>query len=174
MTKKSRKVFRKSDNPAKQPIKHKGQADIVDAIKKLQPRMGGQNYGTTFGFEVLGHADSQDEVKVLIQRTFPEANALDTELVKIDGEEFWEEIRSGFEYRGDDHAGMELSGKEEETLQSLQGEFRVKLKNLMNSESLFFYYPSEEGIPVYDVYWGFRLVFNNQKEWYFLYGSASD
>ena len=115
-----------------------------------------------------------EEIKHLIKNTFPDSKPFETELIVTTKMKFWKEIQLGLDYRGNNSEGMDLNEEQETELKIIQEEYKTGIRAKIKADSKFYFYPSVEGIPGYVVMWDFSVIYNNDKNWFFVYGSASD
>lgn len=123
----------------------------------------------------MGKCESVSEIKNKIKDEYPGSKPLKLELVSTQKQNFWEDINNGLNYRGDEVSGLSLDEKDAADLINLQNVFKANIENLITQESEFFFYPDEEGIPGYPVYWDFRyVILTENSNCFFIYGAGSD
>lgn len=148
-------------------------AEMRDLIFQLEYLLFGQNYQVHIGGVLLGQCDSINSCINALKVTFSisyEPQIEDTTLETV-----LSEIDSGFGYRGDSGAGFQLSATEEESLGQLTKQYKNFLSNYISTNSEFYRYKNDEGIPGYPVFWDYRFIIHNRNaESIFLYASSSD
>jgi hypothetical protein len=154
-------------------IFQKDLSDDDQFLNQLEHFMYGYNYQVTFGFLLLEKVSSIETAKVEIKKKFTGAN---TDSIHVSNfHDFWEEVNSALDYRGDETAGLILNKEKEKTLQELQGRYKEFLSKYINDNSSIYHLNSSEGIPGYSVYWDFRfIIINDNGIGIFVYGSSSD
>ncbi|HLP53076.1 MAG TPA: hypothetical protein VK154_19445 [Chitinophagales bacterium] len=152
-----------------------GQIDIDIVMHRLSQLMCGYNYEVVFGLKVFDNCNTVEQLKSRLKITYPHSSPENVPLVSMAVEDFWEEINYGFDYRGDDVAGLELSPAEEIQLKELQQSYIRYIEALIIPGTEIYSYPDDRGLPVYTVYWGFHFaIFTTQKRCVFLFGAGSD
>lgn len=146
--------------------------DILDQLEHL---MYGYNYQVTFGIEIFENCTNVEEFKINLKKRFPSSRPEIANLIPFAAADFWDEVNSGLNYRGDSTAGLNLDEKKSEKLEKLQLAYKDFLRQFMNENTKIFSYPDEKGIPGYPVYWDYRFVMQTDNDKYvFIYGSSSD
>lgn len=148
---------------------------MKDKIQQLEHFMYGHNYQVTFGYEFLNPCITLEEAKNKIIEIFKDANPDEYKIIRATTNEFWQEIDYGFNYRGDEGAGLKLNNEKLEKVLRLQNQFKEFIKTFINETTLLFHYPSYKGIPCYPVFWDYRfIILNKDGNSLLLYGAASD
>lgn len=149
--------------------------NLKDLILQLEHLMYGYNYQVTFGVVRLPNCNDLNDCKNKIVSTFENANPDEYEIKPVFLKDFWEEVDFGFNYKGDEVAGLKLSEENEEKLKSLILKYKVWINAYISPKSQFYFYPSYKGIPGCPIFWGYRfIIINNDKESLFIYGSSED
>ena len=146
-----------------------------DMLDQLEHSMYGYNYQVTFGIEIFENCTNLDEFKINLKKIYPYSRPEIVNLIPFDVAEFWDEINFGLDYRGDNSTGLILDEKKNEKLKKLQLTYKDLLRQFINENTKIYFYPDEEGIPGYPVYWDYRFVMKaNNDKYIFIYGSSSD
>lgn len=145
----------------------------IDAqIRRLQKRLFGTNYQVTLGFVALDSHNIWDAVAEL-KTLYP--NAETDKISNSDRDEFWSEVHHGFNYRGDEGAGLKLSPKKEADLQREVERYSDFLKQYISDSSEFICLDSDEGLPILNVFWGYHYyIINQDGKSCFVYGASAD
>ena len=146
----------------------------MDELQHLEDLMYGINYGTYLGLLTLPSGTSLDAAAAAIAEVYPEAELSGP--TPTDAAALWEEIRFGFDYRGEPSrgSGLDVTEAEEARLRELQGRYRDYVQGFIDAESAI-YTGGMRGLPGYPLYWDFRLlILNADRPGLLLFGNASD
>lgn len=148
--------------------------DIKEVISRLERLMHGYNYQVTMGVDVFEGTTIKD-FEAALKDKYPGSKPDENVYTAIKYDEFLAEIKYGFNYRGDETAGLVLKKEKEEVLKDMQLMYVELLKQYINSDSTIYGYSSDEGIPGYPVWWDYRfVVLTTTNKVIFVYGCASD
>lgn len=149
--------------------------DINIVLSELQKLLCGYNYEVLFGVKIFDNCITKEDFQAALKAVFPNARPETVEFVPMTAEDFFTEIEFALDYRGDNGAGVVLSGSKLERFAIFKEAFLNILQEWLNPDSKIFSYPDELGIPGYPVWWDFRfIIFNNKTSVIFIYGAASD
>ena len=149
--------------------------NISDLIKRLEHLMYGYNYQVTLGIDVFENCPNLDYFKNEFKKKYPLSKPETINLVPISIVDFWEEIDFGFNYRGDKSSGLTLDKKQQDQLEKLLASYKDFIHQYLNEKTKIYYYPDEEGIPGYPVFWDYSFVVQtDNNKFVFVYGSSSD
>ena len=143
--------------------------ELVHMIEHL---MYGHNYQVTIGHEELNAKtiiDAMNELKMI----YPEADTRTISDSTID--DVFDKIEIGFDYRGDDGAGLKIQPNVEINLKDLQCKYFLMIKKYINQNTKVYHLISCGGISGYPVFWDYRCyLINSNNPSCFIYGSSSD
>lgn len=150
----------------------------MERIKKLnkilENKMTGINYVTEWDIIELGSAYNLQDLKNKVYAVLPDSKEVAIEFERTNLTEFWNAINTGFYFRGDSAAGMNLNTLEEENLNVIQDEYKTELKFFLKQSNEIYTFNFEDCLPLYPVFWGFCFVIGNWQNWYLIYGVSSD
>lgn len=148
--------------------------NIQEIVERISHLMYGHNYEVCLGIDVFEGKDN-DAFNNQLKNKYPSSRPDKSPLIELTSQEFYEDIRDKFDFRGDSGAGLNLSPEKEVKLKELQQQYFDYLNQFINNNSKFYDYSFDEGIPGYPVFWEFRyVVFTEANKILFVYGSSSD
>ena len=145
---------------------------ILNSLEKL---MYGHNYEVYFGIETFESNENLDDCFRKIKNECASYRLDDPRIILSNEEEFWDKINYGFQYRGDDVAGLELTTEQEAELKIEQENYKDLLLQLMSNKTSFYVFHDNEYIPYWHLFWGYSFIlFNDDLPSFFIYGGSSD
>ncbi len=151
-----------------------GSNNLRDLIIKLEHLMYGNNYEVTLGIVRLTDCKNLNDCKNKIASVFEDAKLDRCEIKPAILKDVWGKVDFGFNYRGDEGAGLKLSKEKEDELKKLVVNYKNWITKYISPESKFYFF-TFNGIPGYPVWWEYSfIILNNERESLFIYGSSSD
>ena len=144
-------------------------------MNNLERLMYGHNYEVYFGIEAFESNEDLDDFFRKIKVEYASHGLDYPRTILSNVEEFWDKINYGFQYRGDDAAGLKLTTKQEEELKIEQEKYNNLLLQLMSNKTTFYVFNDDKYIPHWHLFWGYSFVLiNDDLPSFFIYGGSSD
>lgn len=148
---------------------------MKEALKSLERKMYGHNYEVHFGVEIIDNCETVNEVCIKLCIKYADSRFLKVQPKSINEIFLWESINYGFAYRGDDAAGLELTGEKGKSLIIEKANYESFIRQYLTKTTEIFSYPEESDMPYVFVFWGYSFIlFNPNKKSLFIYGISSD
>lgn len=149
--------------------------NLNTTIYELQQLLYGYNYEVIFGVEIFNNCDNLEEFKVQLKKKFPGSKPESVTPIPVTTADLLDEIEFALDYRGDNAAGVQLSGSKLERFLHLKAFLLNFINESIHPDSKVYSYPDETGIPGYPVWWDYRFIlFSGGRKALFIYGAASD
>ena len=144
-------------------------------LRNLERNMYSHNYEAHFGIDILENCEAIDEIRRKLSLKYSDDRFDKLRPESANEIDLWSAIKYGFEYRGDNVAGLELSHKKEQELLVEQKKYEAFIQQYLTNSTIILKYPDEFGIPYLSVFWGYSFIlFNRDGNSLFIYGLASD
>ena len=145
------------------------------ALNRLERKMYGHNYEVHYGVEIIDDCETVNEVCNKLCIKYADARFREVQPKLSNETSLWESINYGFAYRGDDAAGLELTGEKEKHLIIEKENYESFIRQYLTNTTQIFNYPEELGVPYVFVFWGYSFIlFNPNEKFLFIYGISSD
>jgi|SRR5579863_3901605 len=149
--------------------------ELNTTLYSLQKLLNGYNYEVVMGVEIFANCKTLEDVKLCLENKFPRSNPEVAVSGQATLDQFWQKLEFALEYRGDNVAGVELSGPKLDQFLQLKESLLSFLGDNIQPDSKIYFYSEDEGIPGYAVWWDFRfIILSSRTNALFVYGAASD
>ncbi|MGY3087641.1 hypothetical protein ACVWYF_000667 [Hymenobacter sp. UYAg731] len=149
--------------------------EVKQTLKNLEQKMHGHNCEVHFGIEVLDNCMTIGEACRKLSVKYSDTRIYEVKPRLIDEPYLWDSIGYGFAYRGDDAAGLKLTGKQEKSLSLEVKKYELLIRQYLTKTTELFSYPDESGVPYVFVFWGYSFIlFNVNEKPLFIYSLSSD
>ncbi|GAA3965987.1 hypothetical protein [Hymenobacter antarcticus] len=149
--------------------------EVKKVLKALERKMYGYNYEVHFEVQVLDNCETIDEVCRKLSVKYTDDRFCKVYPKLTNELHLWESISYGFAYRGDDAAGLKLTGEKEELLLIEEKKVELFIQQYLTNTTEIFNYPDESDMPYVFLFWGYSFIlFNINGKSLFINGISID
>jgi len=118
-----------------------------DILRQLERSMYGVNYEVKFGIDYLGNCEDMEGFKTALRKVYPNSHPEKTSPISISLDDLWSEINYGFDYRGNNAAGLLLNKKQERAIKKIQNSYKELVGTFVTKNASIYSYPVNKEFP---------------------------
>ena len=144
-------------------------------LKNLEQEMYGHNYEAHFEIEVIDKCETINEARKYLSVRYNDARLFEVQPKLTNEQYLWYSINYGFEYRGDDVSGLELTVEKAESLAIEAKKYESFIRQYLTETTEIYGYPQDSYVPYVFIFWGYSFIlFNIEGESLFINGISTD